>query len=126
MEILSIEETQRSPAVVLDPFAGKIEFRGRSIMDNPLAFYRPIYEWFEKYKIHPCNVTQVEIQMEYFNTSSSKCLLDVFRYLIDIQTAGDRVSVNWYYADEDDDMLEIGEDFQSVVSIPFNMKKFKR
>ena len=61
------------------------------------------------------------IQLEYFNTSSSKCILDVFKKLEAINKGGSAVVINWYYEEDDEDMLEAGEDYQAIISVPFKM-----
>jgi hypothetical protein len=63
----------------------------------------------------------VNIQLEYFNTSSSKCILDVFKKLEAIYKSGNEVVINWFYEEDDEDMLEAGEDYQSIIKIPFKM-----
>ena len=63
----------------------------------------------------------VNIRLEYFNTSSSKCILDVFKKLEVIHKAKNEVEVNWYYEEDDEDMLEAGEDYESIIRVPFKM-----
>ena len=57
----------------------------------------------------------VVVQLEYFNTSSSKCLLDLFKRL---ETSSE-VSIKWHFDADDEDMLEAGEDYDHIVSVPF-------
>ena len=57
--------------------------------------------------------------MEYFNTSSSKCILDVFKKLESISDSS--VSVKWYYEEDDEDMLEAGEDYEAIIDLSFEM-----
>jgi hypothetical protein len=61
----------------------------------------------------------VNIKLEYFNTSSSKCILDVFKKLETV--GGTNMTINWYYEEDDEDMLEAGEDYQAIINIPFKM-----
>ena len=63
----------------------------------------------------------VNIRLEYFNTSSSKCILDVFKKLEAIHKSRNEVEVNWFYEEDDEDMLEAGEDYESIIRVPFNM-----
>ena len=73
------------------------------------------------YKESPLPKTVVNIRLEYFNTSSSKCILDVFKKLEAIHKAKNEVEVNWYYEEDDEDMLEAGEDYESIIRVPFKM-----
>jgi hypothetical protein len=64
----------------------------------------------------------VNIQLEYFNTSSSKCILDVFKKLEAINKGGQSsVVINWHYEEDDEDMSEAGEDYQAIINVPFKM-----
>ncbi|MDA3953889.1 MAG: DUF1987 domain-containing protein [Bacteroidales bacterium] len=121
MESISIEGTPKTPTVNFDATTGKIEIKGRSIPENSIEFYRPLVEWLEEYSSEPQKLTSVNIQLEYFNTSSSKCILDVFKKLEAIKKARNEVIINWYYEEDDEDMLEAGEDYESIIRIPFKM-----
>ena len=61
------------------------------------------------------------MQLEYFNTSSSKCILDLFKKLEGIRATGNEVTVLWHYEADDEDMLEAGEDYAGIINIPFKM-----
>ncbi len=121
MESISIEGTPKTPTVNFNVDTGIIEIKGRSIPENSIEFYRPLVEWLEEYSKGPQKLTTVNIQLEYFNTSSSKCILDVFKKLEAIKKAKNDVIINWYYEEDDEDMLEAGEDYESIIRIPFKM-----
>ena len=121
MESLSIEGTNKTPSVNLDPETGVIEIKGRSIPENSIEFYRPIVEWLDQYAKNPNKKTIVNVQLEYFNTSSSKCILDIFKKLESLKKARNEVVINWYYEEDDEDMLESGEDYESIIRVPFKM-----
>jgi len=121
METIIREGTPKTPYVRLDGENGLVEIKGRSIPENSVEFYKPLIDWLEKYGSDPSNETNVNIQLEYFNTSSSKCILDIFKRLELIHKKGNPVEINWYYEEDDEDMFEAGEDYQSIISIPFKM-----
>ncbi len=121
MEPISIEGSPKTPTVKFDASEGIIEIKGRSIPENSIEFYKPLVDWLEEYKKDPLALTKVNIQLEYFNTSSSKCILDVFKKLEAIHKAKHDVEVYWYYEEDDEDMLEAGEDYESIIRIPFKM-----
>ena len=121
MESISIEGTPKTPTVNFDAGTGIVEIKGRSIPENSIEFYRPLVEWLDNYSNEPQNLTTVNIQLEYFNTSSSKCILDVFKKLEAIKKSRNEVIINWYYEEDDEDMLEAGEDYESIIRIPFKM-----
>ncbi len=121
MEKISIEGTPKTPTVNFDSEKGLIEIKGRSIPENSIEFYQPLVDWLDKYANNSAASTVVNIKLEYFNTSSSKCILDVFKKLEVIHKAQNNVLINWFYEEDDEDMLEAGEDYQSIINIPFKM-----
>lgn len=121
METLVITATPKTPEILLDSERGILEFKGRSIPENAIEFYKPIIDWIDEYGKSPKDITSVKMHLEYFNTSSSKCILDVFKKLEDIKKAMNDVVINWYYEEDDEDMLEAGEDYESIIRIPFKM-----
>ncbi len=121
MEPIIIEGTPKTPSVRFDAKQGFVEIKGRSIPENSIEFYKPLVDWLEQYSGAPAEKTVVNIHLEYFNTSSSKCILDVFKKLETIHKAKNDVVVNWYYEEDDEDMLEAGEDYESIIRIPFKM-----
>ena len=121
MEALIIEGTAKTPSVRFEAGQGTIEIKGKSIPENSIEFYKPLVDWLEEYGKSPAALTKVNIQLEYFNTSSSKCILDVFKKLEAIYKAKNEVIINWYYEEDDEDMLEAGEDYESIIRVPFKM-----
>jgi len=121
METISIKGTAKTPTVEFNAENGKVEIKGRSIPENSIEFYKPLVDWLDTYAAAPKEQTEVNIQLEYFNTSSSKCILDVFKKLEVIHKEGHDVKINWFFEEDDEDMLEAGEDYQSIIKIPFKM-----
>ena len=121
MEPISFEGTPKTPTVNFNADTGIVEIKGRSIPENSIEFYKPLVDWLEKYKENAQPMTKVIIQLEYFNTSSSKCILDVFKKLEAVHKAKNPVEIHWYYEEDDEDMLEAGEDYESIIRVPFKM-----
>lgn len=116
MENFFLEETSKTPKLSFDVSTGKFLMSGRSIPENSIEFYKPLFEWLDEYVKNPCNKTDFDIKLEYFNTSSSKCLVEIFRRLEKIKDK--EVVINWYYEEDDEDMQESGEDFKELIDIP--------
>ncbi len=121
MESLNLDKKNKTPEVTFDPESSIFEISGRSIPENSVEFYRPMMEWLDEYAIQPNNVTHFSIKLEYFNTSSRKCLVDILRKLEVIHLNGYEVLVKWYYDEEDEDMKESGEDFKDILKVPIKM-----
>ena len=123
MEKLLLEPGPKTPHILLDD-SGYMELKGKSIPENSVEFYKPVFDWLDKYATSPKPTTKVLVELEYFNTSSSKCILDVFRKLEAIHKSGkSAVSISWLYDEEDEDMMETGEDYQTIVKVPFTISK---
>ena len=121
MENLVIEGTAKTPTVNFDKDSGVLVLRGRSIPENSIDFFKPLNDWVEGYSSSPKPATTVDIRLEYFNTSSSKCILDFFKKLEAVNGKGTEVQVNWFFEEDDEDMEEAGEDYQAIISLPFKM-----
>jgi hypothetical protein len=67
----------------------------------------------------------LDVKLEYFNTSSSKCLVEIFRKLEQLQDSGKNVLINWFYEEDDEDMQESGEDFQEIIDIKIVMNQME-
>ena len=118
-----INPTSVTPYVLLDTSAELFEIRGRSSPEVSINFYNPIYDHLEKAEFQKqVGDFTANFALEYFNTSSTKCLLGILKRLSDFQDRGKRVIVNWYYEEDDEDVLEIGEDLSYFVDIEFNFK----
>lgn len=121
MESIKIEGTPKTPTVTFDNTSGVLTIKGRSIPENSIDFYKPLVDWIEKYAENPNELTVLNMQLEYFNTSSSKCILDVFKKLERISKDGKDVQIRWHYEEDDEDMLEAGEDYDAIIDIDFEM-----
>lgn len=122
MEPIKIQPTRNTPAVLLDPNRGVFKIFGRSSPENSIQFYDPIKDVIAN------NISgdkfDVRIKMEYFNTSSSKCIYDLLKEIKALSDKGKEVIVRWYYEEDDEDMLEAGEDYSDLLDLPFKFIEF--
>ena len=118
MEDLKHEGSAKTPVVEFSS-NGELLLKGRSIPENSIEFYKPLIEWLESYSESPNSTTVLSVQLEYFNTSSSKCILDVFKKLESV--SGSEITVKWHYQEDDEEMLEAGEDYEAIIDLPFEM-----
>jgi hypothetical protein len=116
--------TKNTPEVILDP-KGTIKFTGRLIPENAEDFFNPIEEWINEYFKNPAEITIVEICIEYINSTGTTYLLDIIHKItcIHLQKNTKKFAINWYYRDEDEDMLEKGRFFSMDLGLPFNYIK---
>ncbi|OQY56715.1 MAG: hypothetical protein B6245_17955 [Desulfobacteraceae bacterium 4572_88] len=113
MDNLKLEATKYTPEIAFDCENHLLEIIGESYPENIAEFYAPVFEWLEAY-LGQLGTQDVTVNMEliYFNSSSSKVLLDLFELLEDAVDDGKKITVNWIYEPEDEDTLEFGEEFQ--------------
>jgi hypothetical protein len=119
MNELKIHATKSSPEVILNP-DGIIRIKGRSIHENMIDFFKPVEAWVNEYIKMPADITCIDINLEYFNSASAKLLIQLFQKITHVQLKNKKFIVNWYYEEGDEDILERGEYFSSILNIPFN------
>jgi hypothetical protein len=124
MEELRIAPTKNTPEVILNT-DGIIKIRGRSISENVTVFYAPVDNWITEYIQTPADVTCVDMNLEYFNSGSAKMLVNLLQKITYVSLKNKKFIFNWYFEDGDDDILEHGEYFASVLDVPFNFIKIR-
>jgi hypothetical protein len=119
MDVIKIMGTDDTPTVMLDAANNIFEISGRSLPEDVTAFYSPIISWMETYNQKPLAKTVFNFKLVYFNTASSKMLLDILMKLEELHNAGKEVLVKWHFAEDDEDMKEAGEEYADIVDVPF-------
>jgi hypothetical protein len=109
MENLIIEETKYTPQINLD-IEGTVSISGKSYPENTFEFYAPVLEWIENYFENKNEKLVVNMEIVYFNSSSSKLFFDLFD-LFDENRENCAIELNWIYDEENESALEAGEDF---------------
>ena len=128
MEKLIIESTGNSPRIVLDPENKRFEFSGESRPENVRKFYLPILEWLEIYTQEQEKMKDEErtpelecqFNFEYFNSTSAKYILDIFKSLNAINALGIGLEIKWLYEEDDEDMLEVGQEMSRMSKLSFD------
>ena len=118
MEDLIIKGTTKTPEVSFLTADRKLTLSGRSIPENSIQFYEPLLTWANSFCSEDPGHIEVHIKLEYFNTSSSKCLMDLLKR---IEHCDCDAEVFWYYEEEDEDMQEAGEDYAAIIQLPFKL-----
>ncbi len=119
MEVIKIVGTDDTPSVTLDVANEIFEVSGRSLPEDVAAFYEPILDWIERYSEEATGKTVFNFKLVYFNTASSKMLLDILLKLEEMYESGKEVLVRWHFPDDDEDMQEAGEEYADIVEVPF-------
>ena len=127
MNALQIEPTEFTPKVNFDPGNNFFEISGFSRPENVIGFFRPILKWLEEYSENLLSqntdfnkkLLTLNFKMTYFNSASSKFLLDVLLEFMKFKSKGNEVEVNWYYEDGDEEIQESGEEMSDMLGYPF-------
>jgi hypothetical protein len=121
MEALKKAGTENSPEIILDREANNMELSGRSLPEDVITFYEPVISWIEEYSKNPLENTVFNFKLSYFNTASSKVILDILTLFEEMIEEGRHVLVRWHFADDDEDMQEAGEEYSDMVDVPFEI-----
>jgi len=119
MEVIKIVGTDDTPSVTFDVANEIFEVSGRSLPEDVAAFYEPILDWLDRYSEEASGKTEFDFKLVYFNTASSKMLLDILLKLEEMYESGKDILVRWHFPEDDEDMEEAGEEYADIVEVPF-------
>ena len=125
MKPLKIEATRETPEIILDPEIGIFQIKGVSHPENIKVFFAPILDWLDEYfaeiKDEAGKKIVIKFFYKYINSSSLKHLYDLLQKFTTWRDAGINVEIEWNYADDDEDMMEAGEELSELkgVNLPF-------
>ncbi len=115
------EPTMTTPQIKLDPQNGEIELGGNILTVDCPSLFDPILNWMDLYIKNPNHLTNVIIQLEYFNTQASKYLLEIFKKIEKIYFSENDVIVKWFCDKDDFDMMEAAEDYKAIIKFPIHI-----
>lgn len=118
MEKFLIEGQDFIPHIAFDPDSGELEIGGNSFHEDTNGFYQPALNWLKRYIAETYQPTTFSFRMSYFNTTTSKLFLQIVRLLEEYKG---KVTINWYYASDDDDMQEDGENLKADTDLEFHL-----
>ncbi len=117
---LNIPRSGTTPEIRWDPAAGVLSISGESYPENSFDFFAPVQQWLSM-SLATLPGLRVEVSVSYMNSSSIKCMLDIFDSLGDAHAAGKKVNVVWNYETDNPRALDLAEEFRSEVSFPFDV-----
>jgi hypothetical protein len=126
MDNLTIEKTKVTPSIHFDAKNHRLEIKGESYPENAAKFYERVFSWLDEYigELKDQEVT-LELEITYFNSSSSKILMDLFDKLDETAGSGKNISIIWRYHKENELALEYGEEFQEdLKNVKFTLAAF--
>jgi hypothetical protein len=121
-KIYAAEPFPKTPFIHFDSQTGYFELKGRSLPENAVQFYLPLFIWLEHYMENPAPKTTLNVQLDYFNSNSAKCIVELFKKMEKMSNSGKSTAIiNWLYFSHDEDMQETGENFKSFIESEFNL-----
>ncbi len=119
MENLEIAGTTKTPTILMNGENGSMLLQGRSNPENARIVFQPIIDWLEEYVKHPAQRTDLRINLELFNTSSSKYLLEILRKIRYLADNDYEIHVTWMYEEDDLEMLDTAEAYEMMAGLSF-------
>lgn len=113
------------PGIKFNAETGVCEIEGESYMEEAYKFYLPIINWIKDFTEKENRKLYFNVKLMYFNTSTSKCLLDIFELLKKYTNEGGEIEVTWYYDPDDPDMIDEVKDFEREADLNFNIKELQ-
>jgi hypothetical protein len=124
MKAIKIKGTEDTPLVILDPASGSFEISGKSLPESVTQFYNPLFDWIEKYISNPIESTILKFKLEYFNSATSKIISEIITLFVQIQDKGKEIKIEWHFPEDDEEMLEAGQEYSSIAKFPFEYHKY--
>ena len=118
---LQIDATQDCPGVLFDPESGIFKIEGKSLPENAPRFYQPLRDWLSEYVANPNPTTDFIFDLEYYNSSSARQLIELMFVLERIPDSGESIRICWFHDAADDLMRDRGEEMKHLLKIPFEI-----
>ncbi len=125
MEPINIQKTFSTPLVKFVPEENKLLIEGRMIPEDATAVFTPISSWVNSYFEEGNSTLNVVFRLYYYNTSSSKRIVNLLRKMDEYYANGKKINVRWEYEEGDDDCMRDGQDFQGLVKVPVEVVETK-
>ena len=122
VDSLKLAGTEDTPEIDFDTTTGVFKVTGRALPEDAHEFFKPIEDWLQEYVESPLDSTIVEMRIDYFNSAATRYIFNLLMCFEDIVEAGKDAKIIWYYKEEDDMIESKGEEFESILDVPFELK----
>ncbi|MBE9469405.1 MAG: DUF1987 domain-containing protein [Bacteroidetes bacterium] len=123
MTDLTIEATEETPKISFKQNENEFIISERSLPENAVEFYTPIFDWIEKYKNNPNSETIFDFKLDYFNTASAKQITKLLLMLEDIEKLKN-VKIRWFFKKGDLDMQSSGLRYDKLIDVEFEILEY--
>ncbi len=122
MESLRLEPSEDTPLVDFNLDTGVFTVEGRALPEDAHDFFKPIEDWLQNYLEDPLDSTTVEMKIDYFNSAATRYIFNILMIFEDLVDEGKDVKVIWYYKEHDEMIQAKGEEMESILELPFEMR----
>jgi len=117
-----LKGTKETPEINLETKRGFFGLSGVSLPENPDEFFGTILEELEEYFNSPAKTTTCIFKMAYFNSASSKKIYDILLVIKAAIDNGKNVEIKWQTFEDDEDMIEAGEEYADLAEVPIEIE----
>jgi hypothetical protein len=125
MKVIYREPAFRTPEIKFDPENNFFIIKGKSLPEDANDFYTPYRNWLKNYFQGSVNDAEFILQIDYFNSASSRMILEIMYILRDSINEGNNIKIVWKYEEDDDEMMTVGEEIQAIIEVPIIMEAIK-
>lgn len=122
MKLIYREPAFRTPEIKFDPGNNFFIIKGRSLPEDANDFYAPYKNWLKNYFQGSIHDAEFILHIDYFNSASSRIILDIMYILRDSINEGNNIKIVWKYEADDDEMMTVGEEIQAIIEVPIIME----
>ena len=115
-----------TPTVDFNYETGICTISGKSYLEDTTIFYLRLLEWLDQYFDEIDKPIEFNVRLSYYNTSSSRSILDIFDILKIYEDNGGEVTVNWYCREIDYEVVqEEVDDYVDESDLKITIKIFE-
>lgn len=121
MESMYVQKTKKTPLINLNLKENVFQIKGPSFSENIIDVYNPVIDWIDAEIPELENDLICELYFTVLNSASHKKIFQILIKLNAFLDKGKIIKVNWYYDEDDEDIMEMGEDLIELINLPFEL-----
>lgn len=122
MDKVHVLPTNKTPEVLLNP-VGIIKIKGRAIDESRTGIPEQVMNWIDSYLLNPAESTKVTIALEFLNSFNTIVLTSILKKISQLIQQKKKLHIQWYYEEDDVDILDRGEYISSIIDVPIEFIK---
>ncbi len=119
-----IEKTEADPELKANFETGEINISERFLSYFPYEIFYPLVIWIDDYLTKGNSIKKIGLDFDYFSTSPSKCILELLKFVA--KSSNEDLKIVWFHYDDDEDMIQAGNDYKEMLDFDNRMILFKK